>query len=77
MALAGKGFTTLSIPMPVQAADAPADAYAKAMPLAAQRIAAAAAWLTGRGYGDLVPVSHSMGSLMANAHFDGTARPAM
>ena len=76
MALADKGYTTLSIQMPVQAADAPADAYAKVMPLAAQRIAAAAAWLTGRGYGDLVLVSHSMGSRMANAYFDGTAPPA-
>jgi len=76
MALADKGFTTLSIQMPVQAADAPADAYAKLMPLAAERIGAAAAWLTARGYRDLVLVSHSMGSRMANAYFDGDGKPA-
>ena len=76
MALADKGFTTLSIQMPVQAADAPAEAYAKLMPLAAERIAAAAAWLAERSHGDLVLVSHSLGSRMANAYFDGAARPA-
>jgi hypothetical protein len=76
MALADKGFTTLSIQMPVQAADAAADAYATLMPLAAERIGAAAAWLTARGYRDLVLVSHSMGSRMANAYFDGAGKPA-
>jgi predicted alpha/beta-hydrolase family hydrolase len=76
MALADKGFTTLSIQMPVQVADAPADAYARLMPLAAERIGAAAAWLAARGYRDLVLVSHSMGSRMANAYFDGTGKPS-
>lgn len=76
MALADKGFSTLSVQMPVLAADAPADAYAKLFPLAAQRIGAAAAWLKERGYRDLVLVSHSMGSRMANAYFDATATPA-
>lgn len=76
MALADKGFTTLSIQMPVLAADAAPEAYAKLMPLAAERIAVAAAWLRERSYRDLVLVSHSMGSRMANAYFDAAATPA-
>jgi hypothetical protein len=76
MALADKGFTTLSIQMPVLAADAPPDAYVKLFPLAADRIAAAAAWLNERGYRDIVLVSHSLGSRMANAYFDASAKPA-
>lgn len=77
MALADRGFATLSIQMPVLAADAPADDYARLFPLAAERIDAAARWLAGRGYRDLVLVSHSMGSRMANAYFDSGARPAV
>lgn len=76
MSLADKGFTTLSIQMPVLAADAPSDAYVKLFPLAAERIAAAAAWLAERGYTDIVLVSHSLGSRMANAYFDAAARSA-
>jgi hypothetical protein len=76
MALADRGFSTLSIQMPVLAADAAPAGYAKLMPLAAERIAAAAAWLRERGYRDLVLVSHSMGSRMANAYFDAAAAPA-
>lgn len=76
MALADRGFATLSIQMPVLAASAPPEAYIQLFPLAAQRISAAAAWLNERGYSDSVLVSHSMGSRMANAYFDGTATPA-
>lgn len=76
MELADRGFTTLSIQMPVLAADAPPADYPALFPSAAQRIAAAAAWLEERGYRDRVLVSHSMGSRMANAYFDGAARPA-
>lgn len=76
MSLADRGFTTLSIQMPVLAAEAPSAAYAPLFPLAAERIAVAAAWLTERGYQDLVLVSHSLGSRMANAYFDQAGRPA-
>jgi predicted alpha/beta-hydrolase family hydrolase len=76
MALADRGFSTLSIQMPVLAADAAPDAYGRLFPLAAQRIGVAAAWLDARGYQELVLVSHSMGSRMANAYFDGVAKPA-
>jgi hypothetical protein len=76
MGLADQGFTTLSIQMPVLAADAPAESYGALFPLAAERIAVAAAWLAERGYRDAVLVSHSMGSRMANAYFDGAGKPA-
>lgn len=77
MALADRGFSTLSIQMPVLAADAPADDYVQLFPLAAGRIAAAARWLAGRGYRDVVLVSHSMGSRMANAYLDAGGKPAV
>lgn len=48
----------------------------KLFPLAADRIPAAAAWLSERGYRDIVPVSHSLGSRMANAYVDAAAKPA-
>lgn len=70
MALADKGFSTLSIQMPVLAADARAHSYEATFPRAAERIASAANWLNARGYRDLVLVSHSLGSRMANAYFD-------
>lgn len=76
MSLADRGFTTLSIQMPVLAADAPSDAYAPLFPLAAERIAVAAAWLAARGYKDIVLVSHSLGSRMANGYFDHATIPA-
>ena len=76
MTLADKGFSTLSIQMPILAADARPDAYAATFPLAVDRMATAAAWLQARGYRDLVLVSHSMGSRMANAYFDAREPPA-
>jgi hypothetical protein len=76
MELADRGFATLAIQMPVLAADAPPADYAALFPQAAQRIAAAAAWLGARGFRDLVLVSHSMGSRMANAYFDSADHPA-
>jgi alpha/beta superfamily hydrolase len=69
MELADQGFATLSIQMPVRPAGAAHAEYAELMPLAAQRIAAAAAWLQQQGHRDLVLVSHSLGSRMADAYF--------
>ncbi len=69
--LADLGWSTLSIQMPVLAADARADDYYPAVfPEAADRIARAGAWLAARGERRLALVSHSMGSWMANAYFD-------
>lgn len=71
MDLADHGFATLSIQMPVRPAGAPHAEYAELMPLASQRIAAAASWLQQQGYRDLVLVSHSLGSRMADTYFAG------
>ncbi len=75
MALADRGFSTLSIQMPVLAAEARPDEYARLFPLAAERIGIASAWLSARGYRDSVLISHSMGSRMANAYFDTADQP--
>jgi pimeloyl-ACP methyl ester carboxylesterase len=75
--LADLRYNTLSIQMPVLAAEAPQEAYPPLFPDAADRIAKAADWLQARGQSRLVLLSHSMGSWMANAYFDGagTATP--
>ena len=73
MEFADQGYATLSIQMPVRPAGAPHAEYAELMPLAAQRIAAAAAWLQQQGYRDLVLVSHSLGSRMADAYLANRA----
>ena len=75
MDLADKGYATLAIQMPVLASDAPADHYEPLFANAAERIANAAAWARNRGYRDLVLVSHSLGSRMSNAYFDGAPAP--
>lgn len=75
MDLADKGFATLAIQMPVLASDAPADHYEPLFANAAERIASAAAWARGKGYQDLVLVSHSLGSRMSNTYFDRTPSP--
>jgi alpha/beta superfamily hydrolase len=76
MDLADEGFATLSIQMPVLASDAPAEHYEALFGNAAERIAAAATWARARGYRDLVLVSHSLGSRMANAYLDKAKPPA-
>ena len=76
MELADKGYSTLSIQMPVLPADAPAEHYEPVFGNASMRIANAAAWAGDKGYRDLVLVSHSLGSRMANAYFDRTTAPA-
>jgi alpha/beta superfamily hydrolase len=73
--LADLGWTTLSIQMPVQAADARSEAYYPAVfPEAVDRIAKAVEWLAARGERRLALVSHSMGSWMSNEYFDRTAQ---
>jgi predicted alpha/beta-fold hydrolase len=65
--LADRGFATLSVQMPVLAADAPRDDYAALHPDAGERLASAVAWLQGRGHARIAVVSHSMGSAMVDA----------
>ncbi len=64
--LADGGYTTLSIQMPILAADAPAERYPALFPEAGDRIAAALAWLQAKKYRRIALVSHSMGTRMAN-----------
>jgi len=64
--LAKRGYTTLSIQMPVLAADANAADYPALFPEAGQRIAAAIDYLRGKGVTKVAIVSHSMGARMVN-----------
>lgn len=66
--LADQGYATLSVQMPVLAVDAKADQYPPLFPEAAERLAAAVAFLRGKGLKKLAIVSHSMGARMTN-HF--------
>ena len=70
--LADAGYTTLSVQMPVLSATASRDDYAVTLPAAGDRIAAAIAFLQGRGVAKIAIVSHSLGATMANAYL---ARP--
>lgn len=73
VALSDMGYATLSIQMPVQAADAEAsDYYPKLFPEAIERIGAGAAWLAGKGYAHPVLLSHSLGSWMSESYFAAT-----
>ncbi len=65
--LADRGYATLSIQMPVLAADAPAEAYPALFPDAGKRLDAALAWLRAREKGRIAVVSHSMGARMTLA----------
>jgi len=69
--LAERGWTTLSVQMPVLAADAGAeDYYAKVFPEALERIGTAVTWLKAHSPARLAMVSHGMGSWMANEYLD-------
>ncbi len=73
--LTDMGWTTLSVQMPVQAADARSEAYYPALfPEAIERIGRAADWLAGRGEKKIALVSHSLGSWMSNEYFDTVAQ---
>ncbi len=66
--LAEQGYTTLSVQMPVLAADAKGEQYPALFPEAAERLQAAVVYLREKGHGKIAIVSHSMGARMAN-HF--------
>jgi len=69
--LADAGFATLSVQMPVLAAGATRDDYAITLGAAAERIAAAIAFLRAKGIRKIAIVSHSLGATMANAFLAG------
>src|SRR5512143_300127 len=75
--LADRGFATLSIQMPILAADARAEAYPPTYPEAAERIAEAVKFLKAKGYTELAVVSHSMGSRMSLEYFSGKPDPSV
>jgi hypothetical protein len=65
VALADRGFATLSVQMPVLAAEVDdGAAYRALFPAAAERIAAGVAFLRAKGFARVAIVSHAMGSGM-------------
>jgi alpha/beta superfamily hydrolase len=70
--LADAGYVTLSVQMPVLAADATRDEYGSTLPEASERIAAAIRYLREKSVGKIAIVSHSYGATMVNVYL---ARP--
>ncbi len=66
--LADAGYATLSVQMPVLLAGASRDDYTVTLPAAGDRIAAAIAFLRGKGMTKIAIVSHSLGAAMTNAY---------
>lgn len=75
--LADRGYATLSVQMPILAADATSEAYPPTFPEAAERLAEAVGFLKAKGYSRLAIVSHSMGSRMSRAYLAGQPDPAV
>jgi pimeloyl-ACP methyl ester carboxylesterase len=75
--LSEQEYSTLSVQMPVLTADARADQYPPLFPEAAERLAAAVAFLRGRGLAKIAIVSHSLGARMANYYFNVTPNPGI
>jgi pimeloyl-ACP methyl ester carboxylesterase len=69
--LPAHGWATLSIQLPVTAPDAPPDSWQQNLPLAAPRIAAAAAWLKQKQLSPLVLIGHSLGARMGTDYLGG------
>lgn len=69
--LADRGYTTLSVQMPVPAATAEGAEYAPLLAEAVERLGVAAAYLRGKGYRKIGIVSHGLGSRMTNFFLAG------
>jgi pimeloyl-ACP methyl ester carboxylesterase len=69
------GYATLSVQMPVLAADAPPQDYAVTFPEAAERLRAAVGFLQARGHDAIAIVAHSLGARMSNQFLIDTPRP--
>ncbi|MGH8636244.1 MAG: DUF3530 family protein, partial [Burkholderiales bacterium] len=74
-ALPEAGYATLSIQMPVLAADARPEEYPTTFPEATERLRAALAWLRGRGHRAIAIVAHSVGARMSNEFLVTTPQP--
>ena len=73
--LAEHGYATLSVQMPVLAADARGGDYPPLFPEAADRLAAAAGYLQARGLKKTAIVSHSMGARMVDYFLNRAGGP--
>lgn len=73
--LAEQGYATLSLQMPVLAADARGEQYPPLFPEAAERLQAAVAFLRGKGHRKIAIVSHSLGARMTNYFLNQAAEP--
>ena len=76
-ALAEQGYATLSVQMPVLAAEAKAEQYSALFPEAAERLAAAVSFLRGKELKKVAIVSHSMGARMTNYFLNAAGGPAI
>jgi pimeloyl-ACP methyl ester carboxylesterase len=74
--LAEQGYATLSVQMPVRAADADGSQYPPLYPEASTRLAAAVRFLRARGISKVAIVSHSLGARMANHYFSSSVDAA-
>ncbi len=72
--LADSGYSTMSIQMPVLAADAKAEEYVALFPIASLRIDAAVQSLRIKGYRSIALVSHSLGSRMCDEYLRAKPR---
>lgn len=79
ISLADRGYATLSLQMPVLAADVEDSAgYAKLFPEATRRIATGMQFLRDKGADRIILVSHAMGSAMAHDYLRrGPAAPVL
>ncbi len=75
--LSEQGYTTLSVQMPVLAAELRGDRYPPLFPEAAARIAVAVKFLQDKGHKKIAVVSHSFGSRMTNVLLNQPAAPAI
>ncbi len=75
--LPDRGYTTLSVQMPVLDNAAKAAAYTATLPEAAQRLQLAVDFLKAKGYSNIGIVSHSMGSRMSYVYLSARPDPAV
>ncbi|MDP2239827.1 MAG: DUF3530 family protein [Burkholderiales bacterium] len=73
--LAELGYATLSVQMPVLAADARGDQYPPLFPEAAERLLVAVKFLRGKSHKKIAIVSHSLGARMTNVFLNKTIEP--
>jgi dienelactone hydrolase len=75
--LAEQGYATLSVQMPVLAAEEPGGKYPPLFPEAAERLGVAVEYLRSKGHQKIAIVSHSLGSRMTNVFLNQPNAPAI